>query len=136
MADVLDSIERAAIPWGIVTNKPRHLTEPLLDRLDLTRRCSAIVSGDSLPERKPHPAPLLHAMSVIGLEPRVSVYVGDAERDIAAGRAAGMSTISAAWGYIPPDDDPGAWGADHVLEEPGDLLSWLESGWSGDTAGG
>ncbi len=120
---VLEHLEQNNIHWGIVTNKPGYLTEPLLDTLGLLTRCACVVSGDTLPERKPHPRPLLHAAQLIGIEPAQAVYVGDAERDIQAGRAAGMMTVAATYGFIMPDDDPADWQADHLIENPVDLLA-------------
>jgi len=84
MSDVLNSIEKLDLNWGVVTNKPAWLTEPLMNALDLTRRASTIVSGDTLNERKPHPAPLLYACKVTGSKPDTCLYVGDAQRDIEA----------------------------------------------------
>ena len=125
MSAVLEHLEGAAIPWGVVTNKPTRLTEPLLGALGLLVRCACVVSGDTLAERKPHPRPLLHALAMIPASPAAAIYVGDAERDIAAGRAAGMRTIAATYGYIPPGQDPSAWGADHRIARPDDLLALL-----------
>jgi len=128
MEDVLTYIERAGLHWGVVTNKPGFLTEPLLEALGLLARSSATVSGDTLPERKPHPRPLLHAAEQIGVAPAAALYVGDDTRDIAAGNAAGMTTVAAAYGFIPPGDDPARWPADHRIEHPGDLLAILQGG--------
>ena len=125
MTGVLEALDAAALRWGVVTNKPAHLTEPLLDRLNLLKRCACVVSGDTLPERKPHPGPLLHAMAALQLENTAGVYVGDSVRDIEAGRAAGMATVAARYGYIDTDDDPLAWGADHMITRPGELLDLL-----------
>ena len=125
MARVLAEIERRSIPWGVVTNKPGWLTEPLLDALEMTERAACVVSGDTLPERKPHPAPLHHAAALIGADPRECIYVGDAERDVQAGRAAGMRTIVAAYGYIPEREHPHRWGADASVEHPAELHEWL-----------
>jgi phosphoglycolate phosphatase len=83
------------------------------------------VSGDTLAERKPHPLPLLHAASVAGVAPEHCVYVGDAERDIVAGRAAGMQTVVAGYGYLGPDDEPLRWNAHGIVERPEELLDWL-----------
>jgi phosphoglycolate phosphatase len=126
MAAVLGQLEAARIPWGVVTNKPGHLTEPLLRQLGLRTRCACVVSGDTVAERKPHPEPLLHALRLIPAPPHDAVYVGDAQRDIAAGRAAGLRTIAALYGYIPPEDDPAGWGADHDVASPAELLPILE----------
>ena len=119
---VLEHLEQAHIHWGVVTNKPGYLTEPLLDTLGLLSRCACVVSGDTLPERKPHPRPLLHAAELIGIKPAQAMYVGDASRDMQAGRAAGMMTVAATYGFIMPDDDPTAWQADHCIDSPVELL--------------
>ncbi len=122
MDAVLAHLEQAGIHWGVVTNKPGYLTEPLLDALGLRTRCACVVSGDTLPERKPNPRPLLHAAALIGINPAEAIYVGDADRDITAGRAAGMTTVAAAYGFIMPQDDPAAWQADFMIMEPTELL--------------
>jgi phosphoglycolate phosphatase len=127
MAGVLAALEAADIPWGIVTNKPARLTEPLLDRLALRARCACVVSGDTIAERKPHPGPLLHALALIPAEASRAVYVGDAARDILAGRAAGMRTVVALYGYIPPEETPASWRADYRVSRPADLLGILTS---------
>ena len=127
MAAALDWIERSSVPWGIVTNKPEWLARPLLTQLGLVARAGCIVSGDSLPERKPHPRPLLHAAELLRVAPSACVYVGDDLRDVEAGRAAGMGTVVARWGYVPPDQDPSEWGADTQIETPAALLAWLRT---------
>jgi phosphoglycolate phosphatase len=124
---LLSELERLGRPWGIVTNKPGWLTDPLLAALELDRRAACVVSGDTLPERKPHPLPLLHAARTIGVAPRHCVYAGDAERDIQAGRAAGMTTVVAAYGYISDDDDPLSWQPSGVVTEPLQLLDWVDT---------
>jgi phosphoglycolate phosphatase len=111
--------------WGIVTNKPQALTEALLDRLGIADLPGTVVGGDRLAERKPHPAPLELAAAELGVEPPQCVYVGDAPRDIEAGRAAGMQTVAAAYGYIRPGVDPAAWGADTMLMHPRQLDALL-----------
>ncbi len=126
METVLEELAKHGIPWGIVTNKPAWLTDPLLQALPLPSPPTCSVSGDTCPERKPHPMPLLHACKLAGAEPATSLYVGDAERDMQAGRAAGMTTVCALFGYLLPDDDPRRWPADHYIEEPGELLGLLE----------
>jgi len=128
LKDTLDILDEEGTSWGIVTNKPHAMTEPLLGALDLLHRPGCIVSGDRLPERKPHPAPLRLAAYELGVPAERCVYVGDAPRDIEAGRAAGMATIVAAYGYIRAGDDPESWGADTVIRRPAELLealSWL-----------
>jgi N-acetyl-D-muramate 6-phosphate phosphatase len=122
---VLATLEASGTPWGIVTNKPGWLTRPLLEALGLSGRAACAVSGDTVAERKPHPLPLLHAAGLLGIATERCVYVGDAERDIQAGRAAGMTTVVAAYGYLSAEDDPLSWQPDGIVEEPGDLLSWI-----------
>ena len=123
--EVLATIEDAGMRWGIVTNKPGWLTEPLLAQLGLDRRSACIVSGDSLPERKPSPMQLLHAAALLGLEPHECVYLGDAERDVQAARNAGMIPLVAGFGYLNEGEDPAAWQPEAILGRPQDLLDWL-----------
>ena len=125
MAELLDAIEAHGLNWGVVTNKPAWLTDPLLAELGLTGRAITVVSGDTLPERKPHPAPMLRACHEAGCRAAECLYVGDAERDIAAGRNAGMPTLVACYGYIGTTDDPLTWGADGMIDAPLDLLRWF-----------
>jgi N-acetyl-D-muramate 6-phosphate phosphatase len=127
MVDLLGGMEARGLNLGVVTNKPAWLTEPLLDALGLTSRLATIVSGDTLPQRKPAPEPMWLAAKQAGAEPRCFVYIGDAERDIAAGRAAGMRTLVAGWGYIDASEDPEAWQADARLQVPDDFWPWLGS---------
>jgi len=122
---VLATLESRGIPWGIVTNKPSWLTDPLLAALGLARRAGCCVSGDTVEQRKPHPLPLLHAARLLGMPAARCVYAGDAERDIQAGRAAGMTTLVAAYGYLAADDDPRGWNAHGVVTEPLELLRWI-----------
>jgi phosphoglycolate phosphatase len=122
MDAVLTAIESRGIPWGVVTNKPAALTEPILERLALRSRCACVVSGDTTPERKPHPQPLVHALGLIPAAASAAYYVGDAARDITAGRAAGMRTVAALYGYIPPEEDAKSWAADHDIGQPLDLI--------------
>ncbi len=125
MGEVLAYCEHSGIHWGVVTNKPAYLTEPLLAALGLSARAACIVSGDTLDERKPHPAPLLHGCELVGADPAATVYVGDAERDIQAGRSAGLHTLVAEFGYLRATDDPYSWGADGVVANPLAILEWL-----------
>lgn len=125
MADVLAYLETHAIRWGVVTNKPGWLAEPLLKTLDLWPRAACVVSGDTLDKRKPDPEPLLHACARAGAAPERSLYVGDAERDVLAGNRAGMRTLVAGFGYLSAEDRPQEWGADGFLEQPSDLFAWL-----------
>jgi N-acetyl-D-muramate 6-phosphate phosphatase len=125
LEDVLRRLEAEGMPWGVVTNKPGWLTDPLLTQLGLSQRACCVVSGDTVAERKPHPLPLLHAASVAGVAPERCVYVGDAERDIAAGRAAGMQTVVAAYGYLGDADEPATWNAHGIITEPAQVLEWM-----------
>jgi len=123
--EVLLELEWRNIPWGVVTNKPAWLTDPLIQAVGLGHRAGCVVSGDTLTERKPHPLPLLHAADLLGVSAADCAYVGDAERDIQAGRAAGMRTLVAAFGYISAEEDPRAWMADSIVLAPAGLLAAL-----------
>jgi len=125
MSDLLDYFETEDIPWGIVTNKPAWLTDPLMQGLGLSERAACVVSGDTTSRAKPYPEPLYHACNLIDVDPSDCWYVGDAERDIAAGRAAGTGTLVALFGYLGAQDDPQAWGADGMIRNPLDLIHWL-----------
>ena len=129
MTDLLQAIETKGLKWGIVTNKPRRFTIPLVESMgmDLSKRAACIVSGDDAPQPKPSPATLLMACSQVGVKPENCMYVGDAERDIQAGKAAGMQTVVALFGYIDVSDKPHEWGADALIKLPKELLdifSW------------
>ena len=126
ITQVLDCLEERGINWGIVTNKPGWLTDPLLQDLGLYERAACVVSGDTLDERKPHPAPMLHACEQAGSQPAQCVYVGDAQRDIEAGINAGMHTLVALFGYIQAEDDPHSWAASAAIETPGEVLEWID----------
>ena len=126
MSELLEHLESRMIPWGIVTNKPAWLTDPLMLELQLTDRAACIVSGDTCEKNKPHPMPLLHASDQMDLAPRHCLYVGDAERDIQAGRSAGMKTATALWGYLEEIDDPSAWQADWDIKTPTEILGLLQ----------
>lgn len=122
---LLSAIEARGLRWGIVTNKPRRFTEPLLRKLGLDGRAACVVSGDSAPHIKPHPASLLLAVSLLALEPAQCLYVGDDLRDVQAARAAAMGVVVAAWGYLGDNGDPRTWGADAVIAHPRDVLNSL-----------
>ena len=124
---LLDALERRGLCWGIVTNKPTVLTEPLVAAFGLHTRAACVVSGDTTPRRKPHPDQLLHACTLADCSPHQTVYVGDAERDVQAAHAAGMRAMVALYGYIGAEDQPQNWQADGLLVEPADLLGWLNS---------
>jgi phosphoglycolate phosphatase len=126
MQPVLQALESLGMRWGIVTNKAARFTEPIVDGLALRARASALVCGDTTPHSKPHPAPLLEAARQLGLQAGRCVYVGDDQRDVVAGRAAGMATLVALWGYLGDGPPVHEWGADAVLGTPADLLNWLD----------
>ena len=123
---VLQALEVACLPWGIVTNKAMRFAQPVVEGLGLHQRASVLVCGDTTPHAKPHPEPLHEAARRLGLPSSACIYVGDDLRDVIAGRAAGMATLAAAWGYLGLGDHIDAWGADAVLADPGALLNWLE----------
>ena len=127
MEEVLQHLESRNMKWGIITNKPAWLTEPLLKQIDLYDRSACVVSGDTLAESKPHPAPLLHATQLCQRRVDECVYIGDAERDIQAGQRAGMMTVAARYGYIPTDEDIMTWKADLIIDKPTDILDWLKN---------
>jgi 2-phosphoglycolate phosphatase len=119
---LIEKAERRQLPWGIITNKPAWLTDPLVQAMGLSERAGCIISGDTCKHNKPHPQPLLHAADLINIEPKHCVYIGDARRDIEAGKAAGMFTAAALYGYIETQDPPSTWDADWQIETPQDLL--------------
>jgi phosphoglycolate phosphatase len=121
--DLLDGIAAAGMAWGIVTNKPARFTDPLVPLIGLAH-AACVISGDTTPHAKPHPAPLLEAARRLDIAPAHCWYVGDDLRDIEAGRAAGMVTVACNWGYC-GSIDPATWGADHLLDTPQQLLQML-----------
>lgn len=130
IADLVDALETRGLPWGIVTNKPTFLTLPLMERIGFHERAACIVCGDTAARPKPHPDPMYHACELLGVAPERCWYLGDAERDIRAGLAAGMGTLAALFGYLGPEDDATTWGAHGLIDHPLDVLAWLP-----DTAG-
>lgn len=128
MEAVLDGLVARGLNWGIVTNKPAAFTDKLVRELRLRHPPASVISGDTTQNRKPHPEPMWLACRQAGSEPAQCVYVGDAERDIHAGRAAGMHTLVALFGYIDAEqDEPDSWGADALLHAPGEILDWLDA---------
>lgn len=125
MLPVLDALDARALRWGIVTNKATLYTQPVVEGLALASRAAVVICGDTTPHAKPHPAPLLEAARRLGVEPQGCVYVGDDERDVQAGRSAGMRTVAAAWGYLGQGAPIAHWQADAVIERPAELLQWL-----------
>lgn len=122
MMEILEWCENKAIHWGIVTNKPDYLAKPILDKLELTKRSSVNVGGTTLSVAKPHPAPLLHCTTLLHIAPSDCLYVGDDERDIQAGRAAGMDTAVAHWGYIDENINPEDWQPNYICKQPEGLF--------------
>ena len=122
MDHVLNQLDAAKLPWGIVTNKSERFSKPLTDLMGLRQRAVSTVSGDTTPHSKPHPEPILHAARLANIDPSSSIYVGDDIRDIVAGKAAGMKTIAAAYGYCGCEEPPEAWGADYLVRHPKELL--------------
>lgn len=125
LGELLDQLDDAGCPWGIVTNKPEQLTSPLLMALDIADRSACTVCGDTLAVRKPNPAQLILACDLVGVDVANAIYVGDAERDIEAGRRAGMATMAAAYGYITEDDDPREWDADVIATTTEELAQMV-----------
>ena len=122
MEHLLNQLESAQLPWGIVTNKSERFTNPLIELMGLSQRSASTVSGDTTPHSKPHPEPILHAARIANLDPNKSLYVGDDIRDVIAGKAAGMKTVAAAYGYCGCEEPPEAWGADFIIQTPQELL--------------
>ncbi|MFT4562385.1 MAG: 2-phosphoglycolate phosphatase [Gammaproteobacteria bacterium] len=127
MDQLLLTLENSEVPWGIVTNKPAWLTDPLLSQLELDRRAAVIVSGDTIAQKKPHPAPLLLAAERMRALASQCVYIGDAERDITGGKAAGMRTIAVRYGYLADGESPDSWGADVIVNSASEIIDWFLS---------
>ena len=123
LEEVLNTLEKRNIPWGIVTNKPKWLTTPLLEQMALQKRAAVVICGDTLDQRKPHALPLIVAAETMGIACEDCIYIGDDPRDITAGRAAKMKTLIAAYGYIKADARLDEWQAGGIIEHPLDLLS-------------
>jgi phosphoglycolate phosphatase len=125
MNDLLTHLEQNNIKWGVVTNKPGWLTEPLMESLGLHLRAACIVSADSTVNRKPHPEPMYYACKLANTRPEECIYVGDARRDIEAGQNAGMKTVIAKYGYIGDWENTEDWRADYSIQRPSQLLDYL-----------
>jgi 2-phosphoglycolate phosphatase len=125
---VLAALESNRIPWGVITNKPGWLTEPLMRELGLYERAGCVLSGDSLPVSKPDPLPLITAARRIAVEPERCLYLGDALRDVQAARAANMTALVARYGYIDPADNAADWPATAWIDSPLELLDWVGLG--------
>jgi N-acetyl-D-muramate 6-phosphate phosphatase len=125
MQALLDNLNQQDIRWGIVTNKPTDLTEQLLKHFDFMRDCQCIICGDTLPVKKPDPAPLLHACQLLNIKPENTIYIGDSENDIIAANAAHMISIAVSYGYYPSNTQPNQWHADVIADTPNDIITWL-----------
>ena len=125
MPEVIDALERRRIAWGVVSNKVERYVRPILGALGVLERSATAIGGDTTAHAKPHPEPLLHAARLAGVAADRSVYVGDDARDIEAGRAAGMVTVAAAYGFCGAASRPEEWGADFLIASPAELLALL-----------
>jgi phosphoglycolate phosphatase len=123
---LLALLRQRGLPWGIVTNKAARFAEPLVEWLGFAAEAAALVCGDTTPHAKPHPAPLLEAAQRMAVDAADCVYVGDDLRDVQAGRAAGMRTIVAAWGYLGQGEPVEAWGADAIVDRPAGIVAWID----------
>lgn len=126
VTELIEKIGKCGLKWGVVTNKAARFTLPLTRAMPLFETASTIVSGDTTAHAKPHPAPLIEAALQMGVGVEKCVYVGDDERDIVAGRAAGMATVAAVYGYLGIAGDTKSWNADFVISTPIDLLQLLK----------
>ncbi|MBF5007961.1 HAD family hydrolase [Diaphorobacter caeni] len=124
---LVEALVAHSLPWGVVTNKATRFTSLIVERMPLFATAGAVVSGDTTPHSKPHPAPLLEAAKRMGIDPVQCIYVGDDERDIIGGKAAGMLTVAAAYGYLGDGANPRDWGADFLIESPLELLKLLNT---------
>ncbi len=127
VVELLQALQQRGLPWGIVTNKSSRFTDPLVRQMALLNPAAVVISGDTTPHAKPHPEPLFEAARRLRLDPNRCWYVGDDERDIVAGRAAGMQTLAATYGYLGAVADWQAWGADDAIDHPQGLLKKLET---------
>ena len=123
--ELIESLNARGLEWGIVTNKSERFTTPIVRKIPLLSLAKTVISGDTTSHAKPHPAPIFEAMKRMGFNPQDCVYIGDDERDIVAGKAAGVKTIAAGYGYLGDARDIVKWGADINIYSPLDLLKWL-----------
>lgn len=127
METTLAKIEDSGLKWGVITNKRRRFTEPLLQALNLTSRLACMISGDTTAYSKPHAAPMLAACTSAGVLANECVFIGDAYHDIAAGRAVHMRTLVATYGYLHAEDQPETWGADALMPTPSHISDWIDT---------
>ncbi|SEG71365.1 HAD family hydrolase [Marinobacterium lutimaris] len=121
----LNQLEQHGIPWGIVTNKPERFCHTIIEKLGFSDRCATLVCPEHVKQRKPDPESLLLACQQVQCEPSEALYLGDHQRDIEAGRRAGMTTVACSWGYLHSSDDPASWGADHIIADTRELGALL-----------
>jgi phosphoglycolate phosphatase len=121
--EMLAQLDQRQTPWGVVTNKMRYLAEPIMQQLDILKNCRTLVGGDTAARNKPHPDPVLYALDAMGVTANNAIYMGDAEKDIVAGKAANTTTVAVSWGYIAPGQSPRDWDADYTIDHPADLLA-------------
>lgn len=125
MQETLLGIEQRGLRWGIVTNKPRRFTQPIVKSMGLDMRAAVVISGDDAPQPKPSPQTVLLACTQMQVDPKHVIYIGDAERDVQAGNAAGMRTLVALFGYLSEQDRPEQWGAHACIHAPTEILNYL-----------
>ena len=125
--ELIAQLRARGLAWGVVTNKSMRFTGPLTQSMGLFETAAAVVGGDSTPHAKPHPEPLFEAARQLKLDPARCLYVGDDERDVVAGRAAGMGTVAATYGYLGSNADTQLWGANAHIHSPLELLALLKS---------
>ncbi len=126
VAHMLQALQQRGLPWGIVTNKSSRFTDPLVRQMALLSPAAVVISGDTTPHAKPHPEPLFEAARRLRMDPTQCWYVGDDERDIVAGKAAGMQTLAATYGYLGASAEWQLWGAHDAIHQPQGLLKKLE----------
>ncbi len=123
LQETLDALQQLSLPWGVVTNKPRRFAEPLMQRMCIHPKSAVLVCPDDVTHTKPHPEPLYLAAKEVGARPAHCLYVGDHDRDIEAGRNAGMKTVAAAYGYVNDRIEAQAWNADYTVDHGSELRS-------------
>ena len=133
IAEVIKQLDNAKIPWGIVTNKPYYLAKPLVDSLTELSNCGVLIGGDSCQYSKPHPQPLQKAIEQLKINPHKSWYIGDAQSDIQAGKAAKMQTAVALWGYLSASDEVHSWQANMHLNQPQQIITQISPRACGDS---
>lgn len=126
MAEVLADIEAAGLKWGVVTNKPVRFAEPIMQQLNLAQRSAVLVCPDHVARSKPDPEPMVLACKQLNVAPEATLFIGDDQRDVESGRAAGSRTVAVTYGYIHPEDNPRSWGADAVIDHPSELRALLD----------